>query len=572
MDTRPKLPQKAFRKEGEDFDALEDRKIGNGSTLKFGSQNQMEMMRADTGDVFPRPSSSHADPLNWVRWRKELAFASLMLATATIGSLKTMFVTVNAVIATELNSSYTGAAALTGVPLIIGAMTGVKSQILSQTIGKRGIYLVSSIVMLLAAVWNMHVTSSYAEFMISRIFQGMGWGAFEALVGGSINDLFFVHERSARMNAYNVVNMLFLWGSPILGGFLSQSTQGFRNQIMVVNIIQAFSIVFLILGAPETTFDRTTGATPPAENAPSGTPFKLYLNTLKLKTQHSTRPFSITRAMQPLKALYAPSTLLTMLLSAPLFATSFGIAESLSLIFTSMPTFLFPSRLGFLFILPLIFSLLTYTISSYIIYIRSKPPHHLSPSASNITLGVSIPGLVLAVAGLLSLGLYTEQALMPTIVSDGSGSVFALLTGADISLKTVSALFGILVAGSVVLTYASTTHLSCSQSSTAKASLLTEGTRFWEQMLAGIWTIGMPMWVQGATQEGMTMVMGFKETAIALAVLSVVLSSSVGALLWSKGREIRGVDARVLGRVEENEGEGQGQLKRWNTGDSFMDV
>ncbi|KAF8861095.1 hypothetical protein BDZ45DRAFT_568419, partial [Acephala macrosclerotiorum] len=350
---------------------------------------------------------------NWTRWRKELAFFSLMLVTATTGSLKMMLVTVNAVVAMELNVSYTGAAALTGVPLILGAVAGVKSQILSQMIGKRAIYLVSSILMLLAALWNMHVKSNYAEFMASRIFQGIGWGAIEALVAGSINDLFFVHERSARTNAYNIVSVFFTWGTPILGGYLSQSTQGFANQIMVINIVQAFSIVFLILGTPETTFDRTPGATPPAENAPSGTPFKLYLNTLKLKTQHSTRPFSITRAMQPIKALYAPSTLLATLLSAPLLATTFGIAQSLSLIFTSMPTFLFPSRLGFLFILPLVFSMLTYSIASFVIYIRSKPPHHLSSSSSNISLGVAIPALILSVAGLLAIGLYTEAALMP---------------------------------------------------------------------------------------------------------------------------------------------------------------
>ncbi|KAE8441569.1 hypothetical protein EG329_004688 [Mollisiaceae sp. DMI_Dod_QoI] len=590
MDSPPQPPMKAHKKDGksvssreqgmQDFDALEDRKIGNGSTLKFGGQ----MLTRSAVELLPRPSSSHADPLNWTRGRKELAFASLMLATAMIGSLKTMFVTVNAVVATELNVSYTGAAALTGVPLIIGAFAGIKSRVLSESIGKRGIYLLSSITMLLAAVWNMHVTSSYAEFMISRIFQGLGWGSFEALVAGSITDLFFVHERCARTNAYNVVNIFFTWGTPILGGYLSQSTQGFRNQIMVINIIQAFSIVFLILGTPETTFDRTTGATPPAENSPSGSPFKLYLNTLRLKTEHSTRPFSITHAIQHLKALYTPSTILTALLSIPLLATSFGIAQSLSLVFTSMPTFLFPSRLGFLFALPLVFSLLTYTVSSYTVYMRSKPPHHLSTSSSAIALALSIPSIILAVAGLLALGLYTEMALMPTIVSDGSGSVFAVLSGADINLKTTSALFGLLVSGSIALSYASSTHLSAFYATApAKSVLLAGGVAFWEEVLKGVWTLGMPMWVQGATTEDMTMVMGLKVSAIALAVLGLVVGSSVGAMLWSRGVEIGGLNERVLGVVVENEGvglagsrggeEGQGQvLKRWNTGDTFMEV
>jgi hypothetical protein len=72
MDSRPQLPRKAHKKEGksissreqgmEDFDTLGDRKIGNGSTLKFGTQMDMDKLRPDSG-VYPRPSASHADPL-----------------------------------------------------------------------------------------------------------------------------------------------------------------------------------------------------------------------------------------------------------------------------------------------------------------------------------------------------------------------------------------------------------------------------------------------------------------------------------------------------------------------------
>ncbi len=129
-----------------------------------------------------------------------------MLATATAGSLKTMLVTVNAVVATELNVSYMSATALTGIPLIIGALFGIKSQILAQCIGKRTIYLASTIMMLLAAVGNMHVESSYAEFLITRIFQGMGWGAFEALVPGSISDMFHVCPPSLSLSVMYLAN------------------------------------------------------------------------------------------------------------------------------------------------------------------------------------------------------------------------------------------------------------------------------------------------------------------------------------------------------------------------------
>ncbi len=106
--------------------------------------------------------------------------------------LKTLFVTVNAVIATQLSVSYTGATALIGAPLIFGACSGVLSRMLSKTIGKRGIYLVASVLMLVATMWNMHVYSNYAAFMASRVFQGIGWGAVEGLMAESISDVFQV--------------------------------------------------------------------------------------------------------------------------------------------------------------------------------------------------------------------------------------------------------------------------------------------------------------------------------------------------------------------------------------------
>jgi MFS family permease len=103
-----------------------------------------------------------------------------------------MFVTVNAVIATELNVTYPAAAALTGVPYIFGGLAALKGHVLSRFWGKRALYLLSATTVLLSMVWNMHIISSYPAFMISRILQGLGWGTFEALVAGSISDMFFV--------------------------------------------------------------------------------------------------------------------------------------------------------------------------------------------------------------------------------------------------------------------------------------------------------------------------------------------------------------------------------------------
>lgn len=106
--------------------------------------------------------------------------------------LKMMLVTVSQVIATQLSVSYIATTALTGVPLVFGAFAGLFTRILSQSLGKRTFLLMATILALLGALWNMHINGSYAEFMVARIFQGIGWGVVEALGSEVVEDMFFV--------------------------------------------------------------------------------------------------------------------------------------------------------------------------------------------------------------------------------------------------------------------------------------------------------------------------------------------------------------------------------------------
>jgi MFS family permease len=129
---------------------------------------------------------------NWSRTRKEVAYASILLTIASLAPLKMLLVTVSSVVSTQLNVSYGATTALTGAPLIIGAIAGLATRVVSQTTGKRGFLLGGTILALIGALWNMHVYGSYAQFMVSRILQGIGWGIFEALGKEVVDDMFFV--------------------------------------------------------------------------------------------------------------------------------------------------------------------------------------------------------------------------------------------------------------------------------------------------------------------------------------------------------------------------------------------
>lgn len=129
-------------------------------------------------------------------WRKELNFFSLLLMVAMTSVMKTIFLTVNAQLAEGYEVSYTAAAALTGVPLMISAFAGFICLIASRVCGKRPLYLTSLLLVFIGTVWNTSVQTSYAQCMAARVFQGLGWGAFDALVLGSIQDTYFVRAFS----------------------------------------------------------------------------------------------------------------------------------------------------------------------------------------------------------------------------------------------------------------------------------------------------------------------------------------------------------------------------------------
>jgi hypothetical protein len=118
--------------------------------------------------------------------------AALLLTVGLIGGMKTAFISTNSIMATTYGVSYSSVAALTAVPLILSAFTGMASLIASKLWGKRPVYLVSAALVFIGSMWNMRTLDSFAQCMAARAFQGLGWGAFDTLVLGSIHDTYFV--------------------------------------------------------------------------------------------------------------------------------------------------------------------------------------------------------------------------------------------------------------------------------------------------------------------------------------------------------------------------------------------
>lgn len=119
---------------------------------------------------------------------------------AVVGAMKTALISVYSVLAAEQGTNYTSAAALTAVPLIFSAVSGIMSSMLAKVWGKRPVYLSSMVLVFIGSAWNINTGTDHAQNMAARIFQGLGWGAFDSLVLGSILDTYFVCERPLILN------------------------------------------------------------------------------------------------------------------------------------------------------------------------------------------------------------------------------------------------------------------------------------------------------------------------------------------------------------------------------------
>lgn len=92
----------------------------------------------------------------------------------------------------EFDVSYLYIVCLTGVPLILGAMTSLGSSALGRVVGRRAILMLGTVFAFVGVMWNMKIGDMYGQFLAARVFQGLGWGMIDGVVSHAVDDLFFV--------------------------------------------------------------------------------------------------------------------------------------------------------------------------------------------------------------------------------------------------------------------------------------------------------------------------------------------------------------------------------------------
>lgn len=155
--------------------------------------------------LVPQPSNDPNDPLNWPMTKKLTAlgitcWGAVLYAAVVSAMLNAAF----AEMSVEINTTIADLVLTSGYQTLVVGVTGPLFSALARKWGKRPIFLLASIICLVADIIGSCV-NSYEGVLASRILQGFAIAPYESLIFTIISDLFFVHERGLYASIINFI-------------------------------------------------------------------------------------------------------------------------------------------------------------------------------------------------------------------------------------------------------------------------------------------------------------------------------------------------------------------------------
>ncbi|KAI1763834.1 MFS general substrate transporter [Hypoxylon sp. FL1150] len=204
----------------------------------------------------PQPSDSPNDPLNWPTWRKDLILVIVGLSAGVVGAYGPMLSPGFVEIAAALNITVnTLSQATAWVILLIGISLFIFNP-LAKKIGRRPVYLMSSIIMLSGSIWGA-LAKDYNSFLGSRMWSGLGMAPYEVLVQCTIADIYYVHQRATRIALWNMFLLCGISGGALIAGYIIED-QGWQWTLIWCAIIFGALLPLVILFVPETAYRRSS--------------------------------------------------------------------------------------------------------------------------------------------------------------------------------------------------------------------------------------------------------------------------------------------------------------------------
>ncbi|KAL1895032.1 hypothetical protein Sste5346_005452 [Sporothrix stenoceras] len=230
-----------------------DSTAGTVRLVEAGSAQAVHMAGTDIVLV-PQPSTDPNDPLRLPQWQKNLAFGILcsfvFLVNFATGGLAPAFFDLSI----EFDMSISDTAGLLTYCVLgigLGNFLWVPCAIY---FGKRPVFVLSSGIFFAFSCWSA-VANSYETLLVARVILSVAGGSTEALGAAIVNDLYYLHERGAKMGVYMIALTTGNAVGPLISGF-TVTAIGWRWFLWISMILSGITFVAVIFLVPETRFER----------------------------------------------------------------------------------------------------------------------------------------------------------------------------------------------------------------------------------------------------------------------------------------------------------------------------
>ncbi|KAK6827642.1 MFS general substrate transporter [Apiospora arundinis] len=153
-------------------------------------------------------------------------------------------------IASNLNISLADVSLTITSYLIVQGISPLFWGSLSDTVGRRPIYIASFIVYLIANI-GLSFSPSFVVILLFRALQSAGSASTVSIGNGVIQDIAHPSEKGAYISCYQAIRNFSIAVGPVLGGALSHQF-GFRSIFIFLVIMSAIVFVLILILLPET--------------------------------------------------------------------------------------------------------------------------------------------------------------------------------------------------------------------------------------------------------------------------------------------------------------------------------
>lgn len=203
--------------------------------------------------LWPQPTNSPNDPLNWTVLRKSMQFILLMLFTGLGAALTNMASAPSDYINAETGVSYGALNDSAGILFVGVAVSTWLYSPLDSLLGRKSVVITSLVLFIAGSVWYAELQNT-GDVYGSQLLLGLGAGATEAHVQLCLASIFFRHQLGAVITIYNLSYVLGTYLGPLAAN-METNTKSFRWIGWSSAIASLGLLVLVVLLLEETAFD-----------------------------------------------------------------------------------------------------------------------------------------------------------------------------------------------------------------------------------------------------------------------------------------------------------------------------